>query len=33
MRMVFHLKDMLALEALDKEFLLNRIADVTESRK
>jgi hypothetical protein len=31
--MVFHLRDMLALEAKDKEFLLNSIADVIESRK
>jgi hypothetical protein len=31
--MVFRLREMLALEAKDKEFLLNSIARVTESRK
>jgi len=30
---VLHLRDMLAMEAKDKEFLLNSIADVIESRK
>jgi hypothetical protein len=32
-RMVCHLREMLELEAKDKEFLLNSIARVTDSRK